>query len=139
VFRFCEEHAFPPKRAYALACLASVGEQTWTFQATIAKFTGACVRTVQRSVRQAKRFGILITKRIPRGARPRGADKRLDCGAAWKRFTAWGLPLARAMARCWRYAQGWLRHEANLAAWRERQRAEIAEAVSEFRAGRPPP
>lgn len=132
VYRFCEAHSFPHARAYALACLASLGEQTWTFQRTIANFTGFCVRTIQRSVRQAKTFGVLITKRIPRGARPRGAEKRLDCGAAWKRFVSWGLPQGQAMARCWRYAQGWLTHQTNLAAWRERQRAEAREACAEF-------
>lgn len=133
VFRFCEEHGFSAKRAYALACFASFGEQTWTFQSTLSTYTGFCVRTIQRAVRQAKKFGVLITKRIPRGARPQGAEKHLDCGAAWKRFVSWGLPMGQAMARCWRYSQGWLTHEANLAAWRERQRAEAREAVAEFR------
>lgn len=133
VFRFCEEHGFAGKRAYALACLASYGEKSWTFQRTVANFARVCVRTIQRAVRQGKRFGVLTTKRIPRGARPPGAEKRLDCGAAWKWFTAWGLPQGRAMLRCWRYAQGWLKHQANLDAWRERQREELAAAVAEFR------
>jgi hypothetical protein len=114
-------------RAWALACGASYGRKFWTFQSTLAKFTGFCVRTIQRAFRQAKKLGILFSKRIKRGETAPGGRGPLTCGAALRTIVGWGMPEAQAMALRLRYA---VREEF--------RRAELAAAVAEFRSLAPP-
>jgi hypothetical protein len=110
-------------RAYALACLASYGRKSWTFQRTLAKFTGFCVRTIQRAMRQAKLFGLMISKRIKRGETAPGGRGPLTCGAALRTIIGWGLPEARALMMRLGYAV------------REQHRLELR---AELRASLPP-
>lgn len=130
------------KRAYALACLASLSSENgicWAFQSKVAKFTGYSVRTIQRAVRQAKRLGVLVSRRLRRGEQPVGARKAITCGGALRRFIAWGKPKAAALALRARYALRdiWRREAAERRA--ERERDELRAAVADFRALAPPP
>ena len=114
---FAIDRGMSRPRAWALACYASYGRKVWTFQSTLAKFTGFCVRTIQRAVRQGKSFGILISKRIKRGETPKGGRGPLRCGAAMKTFVGWGMPEGHALI-C-------RAKEAVRAAFRDEQRAEL--------------
>lgn len=122
-----------PKRAYAVACAASLGQICWTFQSTIARFTGYAVRTIQRAIRQAKKLGVLVSRRLRRGERPPGARQPITCGGALRRFIAWGAPKAQAMALRAKYAirEVWRSEQRERRA--EAERAEIAAALTEFR------
>lgn len=131
-------------RAYAVACLASIGEQCWQFQSSVARFMlgkstdpkqiRGRVRTIQRAVRQAKAMGVLVSRRLRRGERPPGARQPITCGGAVRRFIAWGKPKAQAMALRAKYAlrEVWRREALDRRQLRER--SEIAAALTEFRA-----
>lgn len=135
ILEHCKEAGMSWKRAYAVACLASVAENglCWKFQSSVAKFTGYSVRTIQRGVRQAKALGVLVSRRLRRGERPPGARQPITCGGALRRFIAWGKPRAQAMALRARYAlrEVWRREALERRA--ERERAEIDAALTEFR------
>jgi hypothetical protein len=130
-------------RAYAIACLASLAENGigWGFQSNVAKFmlgSGATpaqvrgrMRTIQRAVRQAKRLGVLVSRRLRRGERPPGARQPITCGGALRRFIGWGAGKAQALALRARYAVRWEWREAAL-------KRELAAAVAEFRGLSPP-
>lgn len=134
--RYLVEQGMSWKRAWAVACMASIGATTWIFQRSVAKFCGICVRTVQRAVRQAKSWGVLVSRRLRRGERPDGARSPITCGGAMRRFVAWGQPKARQLALWAKYRIRWFhrleaiaaaiaRKNAATAAERERIRAEI--------------
>lgn len=133
ILEHCKDAGMSWKRAYAVACFASMGEICWQFQRSVAHFTGYSVRTVQRAARQAKALGVLVSRRLRRGERPPGARQPITCGGALRRFVAWGKPKAQAMALRARYAlrEVWRREAI------ERQKcseqAEIAAAMTEFR------
>ena len=122
------------KRAYAVACAASLGQVCWTFQSTIARFTGLSVRTVQRAIRQAKRIGVLISRRLRRGERPPGARQPITCGGALRRFIAWGKPKAQALALRAKYAVRELWRQEARERRADAERAELAAALAQFRA-----
>lgn len=136
--KHCVDAGMSWKRAYAVACMASIGEVCWMFQSTVAVFTGSSVRTIQRAMRQAKALGVLVSRRLRRGERPEGARQPITCGGALRRFTAWGVPAARAAARYAKHALRWIWRLDSIAKQKARERDEIDAAVAEFRS-RPPP
>ena len=123
-------------RARVLAAGASYGEKFWGFQDNLAQFIGCSIRTVQRAFDEAKRLGLVTSRRSRQGElTPTG--KYLKCGFALRTFTTWNTRSRRRYnaiaARCalqdvYRRARG----EQN-----KRDKAEIAEAVTEFRAMAP--
>jgi hypothetical protein len=145
ILEHCKAAGMSWLRAYAIACLASVAENgiCWQFQSKVARFMlgrGATeaqvrgrIRTIQRAVRQAKEMGVLVSRRLRRGERPPGARQPITCGGAYRRFIAWGKPKAQAMALRAKYAlrEVWRREaiERN----QQRERSEIAAALTEFR------
>jgi hypothetical protein len=130
----CQAQGMSWKRAYALACMASYGgDHNWTFQRTIANFTGYSVRLIQRAVCQAKRFGVLVSRRLRRGERPQGSDRPITCGGALRRFIGWGKPKSQALALRAKYALRWIWREQAVDQRRAREQDEIALAVREFR------
>lgn len=135
----CLAQGMSPKRAYAIACAASIGRVCWTFQSSLAKFTSYSVRTIQRAMRQARRLGVLISRRLRRGEQPPGARKPISCGGALRRFIGWGSPKSQALALRAKYAvrEVWRREAMERRA--ERERGELAAAVADFRALAPPP
>jgi len=138
VAEHCVAQGMSWKRAYALACLASQGRISWMFQSTAAKFAGISVRTIQRAVRQAKKLGVLVSRRLRRGEQPHGARKPISCGGALRRFIGWGAPKLQALALRAKYAMRWIWREQAVEQRRERERAEVAAAVAEFRGLAPP-
>jgi hypothetical protein len=144
VLDHCVQGGMSWLRAYAVACLASIGEQCWQFQSSVARFMlgkstdpkqiRGRVRTIQRAVRQAKAMGVLVSRRLRRGERPPGARQPITCGGAVRRFIAWGKPKAQAMALRAKYAlrEVWRREALDRRQLRER--SEIAAALTEFRA-----
>jgi hypothetical protein len=133
ILEHCKDAGMSWKRAYAVACFASMGQVCWQFQSSVARFTGYCVRTIQRAARQAKAMGVLVSRRLRRGERPPGARQPITCGGALRRFVAWGKPKAQALALRARYA---LREVWRREAIERRQlaeRSEIAAALTEFR------
>jgi hypothetical protein len=126
------------KRAYIIACAASQGKVCWAFQSTLAKYTGYSVRTVQRAFSQAKRLGLIVSRRLRRGEQPDGANGPITCGGALRRFVSWGLTARRMVGLCLKYAQRWIYRQQAQADRAERQRAEVAAAVADFRALAPP-
>lgn len=133
VQRFCVDGGMSWKRAYAVACMASMGQFCWSFALNIAKFAGVSRKTVQRAVLQAKKLGVLVSRRIRRGERPPGADYSYSCGGAYRRFVAWGLSTSRALARCARYAVRWIWRQQAEDARRARERAELDSALADLR------
>ena len=131
--KHCVSQGMSWKRAWCVACFASIGGVTWMFQATVSKFTGISRRTVQRAVRQAKSLGVLVSRRLRRGELPQGARKPITCGGALRRFVAWGQPQSRAAARYAQYAVRWLWRLEAVAKRKAREREEIAAAVTDFR------
>lgn len=133
ILEHCKAAGMSWMRAYAVACFASMGQICWQFQSSVAKFTGYSVRTIQRAARQAKALGVLVSRRLRRGERPPGARQPITCGGALRRFIAWGKPKAQAMALRAKYAlrEVWRRDaiERN----KQRERGEIAAALTEFR------
>ena len=61
------------KRAYVVACFASLGQICRQFQSSVARFTGYSVRTVQRAARQAKTMGVLVPAGYGAASVPRGS------------------------------------------------------------------
>jgi hypothetical protein len=129
-------------RAYAVACLASMGQVSWQFQSSVAKFMlrGADpkqirgrMRTIQRAVRQAKQMGVLVSRRLRRGERPPGARQPITCGGALRRFVAWGKPKAQAMALRARYALRDLWHREAVERRKLAESAALRDALHEFR------
>lgn len=133
VLEHCKDAGMSWKRAYVIACFASLGQICWQFQSSVAKFTGYSVRTVQRASRQAKTMGVLVSRRLRRGERPPGARQPITCGGALRRFIAWGKPKAQALALRARYAlrEVWRREAIDQK--KQRERGEIAAALTEFR------
>jgi hypothetical protein len=121
------------KRAYAVACFASLGQICWQFQSSVARFTGYSVRTVQRAARQAKQMGVLVSRRLRRGERPPGARQPITCGGALRRFIAWGKPKAQRLALCAQYALREVWRREALERRQHAERSEIAAALTEFR------
>lgn len=123
-------------RARVLAAAASYGEKFWGFQGGLAQFIGCSLRTVQRAFDEAKRIGLVTSRRSRQGElTPTG--KYLKCGFALRTFTTWHTKSRRRYnqiaARCalqdvYRRSRG----EQN-----KREKAEIREAVAEFRAQAP--
>jgi len=126
------------KRAYILACAASQGKICWVFQSTLAEFTGYSLRTVQRAFRQAKKLGVIVSRRLRRGEQPEGARGPITCGGALRRFVSWGLTARRMVGLCLKYAQRWQYREQAMEARAARERAELGAAVADFRALAPP-
>lgn len=122
--RYCVDQGMSWKRAYAVACMASIGPITWMFQASVAKYLNISVRTVQRAVRQAKSLGVLVSRRLRRNEQPQGARSPISCGGALRRFVGWGVTQARALARYARYRMRWLWYLQNIAEKIARQRAD---------------
>jgi hypothetical protein len=124
VHRWALAHGMSRPRAWLLACGASYGRKFFTFQKTLAEFTGFKIRTVQRAMRQAKDLGILVSKRIRRGERPEGGRGPLTCGGAMRTIIGWGLKDAPATVLRLRSA---LREQYRRAALEEALRAAVAE------------
>lgn len=124
------------KRARVLAAAASYGQKVWAFQDNLAAFVGCSIRTVQRAFNEAKVLGLLYSRRSRQGElTPTG--KYLKCGFALRTFTTWGLRSKRRIrAVCARYAQADM-HRRMRAAQNKLDKAEIAQAVTEFRGMRP--
>lgn len=129
----CVAQGMSWKRAYSLACMASLGRISWVFQSTIARFTGYSVRTIQRAVRQAKELGVLVSRWLNRGEQPVGSRNPITCGGALRRFIGWGAPKAQALALTAKYRMRWIWREEQREREAERERAEIAAAVTDFR------
>lgn len=104
VYAFALERGMSKMRAWITACGASYGKTFWTFQRTLSKFCGGCVRTVQRAISDSKRCGLLTSRRIKRGETAPGGRGPLTCGAALRTIVGWGMPEAPAMALRLRYA-----------------------------------
>lgn len=138
IHAFCLERGMSWQRAYIMACASSYGRICWTFQSKLASFTGYSVRTIQRAMRQAKKLGVIRSRRLRRGERPPGATQPITCGGALRKFVAWGLPVVRAAVVCLSVAVQWQYREAAVEARAERERAEAREAVAEFRNLAPP-
>lgn len=133
ILEHCKDAGMSWKRAYAIACFASIGQICWQFQSSVHKFTGYSVRTIQRAVRQAKELGVLVSRRLRRGERPPGAHKPITCGGALRRFIAWGKPKAQALALRAKYALRELWRRDALDRKKQHERSEIAAALTEFR------
>lgn len=133
ILEHCKEAGMSWKRAYVIACFASLGQVCWQFQSSVAKFTGYSVRTVQRAARQARGMGVLVSRRLRRGERPPGARQPITCGGALRRFIAWGKPKAQAMALRAKYALRELWRRDAIDRNQQRERSEIAAALTEFR------
>lgn len=138
IFAYCKNAGVSWKRAYALACAASYGQICWTFQTTLAEFTGYCVRTIQRAMRQAKALGLLVSRRLRRGEQPIGARQPITCGGALRRFIGWGKPDRHAEPLRAKYALKEIWRREALERRAERERAGIAVAIADFRALAPP-
>jgi hypothetical protein len=91
VHRWARERGMTKPRAWIMACFAAYGRKCFTWQKTIAEFTGFCIRTVQRAARQAKDLGLLTATRFKRGATPEGASGPLTCGGTERVIVGWGL------------------------------------------------
>lgn len=136
LFRYAIEQGMSWLRARVLAAAASYGEKFWGFQGGLAQFIGCSLRTVQRAFDEAKRLGLVTSRRSRQGElTPTG--KYLKCGFALRTFTTWQTRSRRrfnaiaarfALQDVYRRARG----EQN-----KRDRAEIAEAVTEFRSMAP--
>lgn len=131
--RHCVDQGMSWKRAYAVACMASIGQICWTFQSTVHEYTGISVRTIQRAVAQAKKLGVLVSRRLRRNEQPPGGRGPLSCGGALRRFTAWGMSQHRMLARCAKYALRWMWRENAVKERRLRERAELDEALTDLR------
>jgi len=136
LFRYALEQGMSWLRARVLAAAASYGEKVWAFQGGLADFVGCSLRTVQRAFDEAKRLGLLTSRRSRQGElTPTG--KYLKCGFALRTFTTWNTRSRR------RYNQIAARfalqdvYRRSRAEQNRRDRAEIAEAVAEFRAQAP--
>lgn len=137
IFRFALDQGMTWKRAHALAAAASYGEKWYGFQKTVAEWAKCCVRTVQRAVDEAKTLGILHSRRAKKGEILHGMRGYPKCGYAIRTFTAWGLRSRRRIgAVCARYAHSDI-HRRMRAAQNKLDKAEIGEALQEFRALRP--
>jgi hypothetical protein len=136
--RFCLDRGMSWKRAYVLACAASLGRTCWAFQATLADFTGYSVSTVFRAFRQAKKLGLIVSRRLRVNEQPEGSDRPISCGGAFRRFVSWGMTPRRMVRLCLQYAARWIYREQAVEARAERERAELARAVADFRALAPP-
>ncbi len=132
VFRYALSEGMSWKRARVLAAAASYGETFWGFQDNLAEFVGCSIRTVQRAFNEAKVLGLLYSRRSRKGElTPTG--KYLKCGFALRTFTTWGLRSARRIRGvCARHAQADV-HRRMRGAQNKRDKAEIGEAVAEFR------
>jgi Helix-turn-helix domain len=135
ILEHCKDAGMSWQRAYAIACLASMAEGgiCWTFQSTVARFTGYSVRTIQRAVRQAKSMGVLVSRRLRRGERPPRARQPITCGGALRRFIAWAKPKAQRLALCAKYALRELWRREALERRKLAETASIREALREFR------
>ncbi len=133
ILEHCNEAGMSWKRSYVIACFASLGQVCWQFQSSVARFTGYCVRTVQRAAAQARRMGVLVSRRLRRGERPPGARQPITCGGALRRFIAWGKPKAQALALRAKYALRELWRRDAIDRNKQRERSEIAAALTEFR------
>jgi hypothetical protein len=133
ILEHCKEAGMSWKRAYAIACFASLGQICWQFQSSVARFTGYSVRTIQRAARQAKGMGVLVSRRLRRGERPPGARQPITCGGALRRFVAWGKPKAQAMALRARYALRDLWHREAVERRKLADSAALRDALHEFR------
>jgi len=136
VFRYALEQGMSWLRARVLAAAASYGEKCWAFQDNLAAFVGCSLRTVQRAFDEAKRLG-LVTSRRSRQGELTPSGKYLKCGFALRTFTTWGLRSRRRInATAARFAQSDV-YRRMRARQNQLDRAEIAEAVAEFRAQAP--
>lgn len=143
ILEHCKAAGMSWMRAYAVACLASMGQICWQFQSSVARFMlgrGADpkqvrgrVRTIQRAARQAKTMGVLVSRRLRRGERPPGARQPITCGGALRRFIAWGKPREHALALRARYAVREVWRREAIERHRQHERSEIAAALTEFR------
>jgi hypothetical protein len=142
VYKWAREMGMTHARARILSCGAAYGRKFYTFERTLAAFTGFCRRTVQRAMREARDLGLVTSKWIKRGSTPAGAKTRFNNGGALKTIVGWGLPDNAAHAtRCTRAVNESFRR-AQLELRAERDRAEARAAVAEFRASlatTPPP
>ena len=145
ILEHCKEAGMSWLRAYAVACLASEAENgiCWKFQSNVARFMlgrdadpkriRGRMRTIQRAVRQARAMGVLTSRRLRRGERPPGARQPITCGGALRRFVAWGKPKAQALALRAKYALRELWRRDAIERNQQRERGEIAAALTEFR------
>jgi len=133
ILEHCKEAGMSWKRAYVVACFASLGQICWQFQSSVARFTGYSVRTVQRAARQAKQMGVLVSRRLRRGERPPGARQPITCGGALRRFVAWGKPKAQAMALRAKYALRDLWRREAVERRKLAESAALRDALHEFR------
>ena len=78
-------------------------------------------------------MGVLTSRRLRRGERPPGARQPITCGGALRRFVAWGKPKAQAMALRAKYALRELWRRDAIDRNKQRERSEIAAALTEFR------
>ena len=134
--RYCVDQGMSWKRAYCVAAMASLSNSSgfsWAFQESVAKFCGVSRRTVQRAMRQAKKLGVMVSRRIRRGERPPGQAYAYDCGGALRRFVGWGRSVAQALARYARYALRWIWREDAIKRRAERERAELDLALADLR------
>jgi hypothetical protein len=138
IMRFALQRGMSWKRARVLACAASYGRICWAFMKTLVRFTGYCLSTVYRAFRQAKKIGIIIARRLRINEQPEGSDKPISCGGAYRTFISWGMTPRRMVRLCLSYAARWIWREQAIEAQRERERAELALAVADFRALAPP-
>lgn len=136
VFRYALEQGMSWLRARVLAAAASYGQQCWAFQDNLAEFVGCSLRTVQRAFDEGKRLGLLYSRRSRQGElTPTG--KYLKCGFALRTFTTWGLRSRRRINEtAARFARSDMFRRMR-AQQNQREKAEIADAVTEFRSMAP--
>lgn len=133
LFRYALEQGMSWLRARVLASAASLGPTYWGFQRTTAEFIGCSLRTVQRAIDEAKRLGLLTSRRSRRGElTPSG--KYLKCGFALRTFTTWHTRSRRRYnAIAARFALSDV-HRRRRGHQNKLDRAEIREAVAQFQA-----
>lgn len=136
LFRYALEQGMSWLRARVLAAAASYGEKCWAFQDNLAAFIGCSLRTVQRAFDEGKRLGLLTSRRSRQGElTPTG--KYLKCGFALRTFTTWHTRSRRRYNQiAARFAQSDL-YRRMRGKQNQREKAEIAEAVAEFRSQAP--
>jgi hypothetical protein len=138
VYKWARSEGMTHARARILSCGAAYGRQFYTFERTLAEFTGFCRRTVQRAMAEGKKLGLITSKWIKRGTFAPGSKVRMNNGGALRTVVGWGLDdTAAHAARCVRRVNETYR-QAALNVRRERDRAERAAAVAEFRSLPPP-